>query len=153
MKPSFTVAPHTSCDTSRYFQCGTRRCWRLAWLPRWLQVTAAGAHAPTVIQTANGIDQVNINRPSGAGVSQNSYSQFVVPKAGAILNNSPTIVQTQQAGQINGNANLLPRQSARIILNQVNSNSPSQLRGFLEVTGHFATDRGSRRKNARTFKM
>jgi filamentous hemagglutinin len=99
------------------------------------QVTAAGAHAPTVIQTANGITQVNINRPSGAGVSQNTYSQFDVPKAGVILNNSPTIVQTQQAGQINGNANLLPGQSARIILNQVNSNSPSQLRGYIEVAG------------------
>ncbi|MGF6573842.1 filamentous hemagglutinin [Paraburkholderia sp. GAS333] len=99
------------------------------------QVTAAGAHAPTVIQTANGVTQVDINRPSGAGVSRNTYSQFDVPKAGVILNNSPTIVQTQQAGQINGNANLLPGQSARIILNQVNSNSPSQLRGFLEVAG------------------
>lgn len=91
------------------------------------QVTAAGAHAPTVIQTANGIAQVNINRPSSAGVSQNTYSQFDVPKAGVILNNSPTIVQTQQGGMVNGNANLLPGQAARIILNQVNSNSPSQL--------------------------
>nr|WP_322786961.1 hemagglutinin repeat-containing protein [Paraburkholderia ginsengisoli] len=99
------------------------------------QVTAAGAHAPTVIQTANGITQVNINRPSSAGVSQNTYSQFDVPKAGVILNNSPTIVQTQQGGMVNGNANLLPGQAARIILNQVNSNSPSQLRGYIEVAG------------------
>ncbi|HEY4299096.1 MAG TPA: filamentous hemagglutinin N-terminal domain-containing protein, partial [Paraburkholderia sp.] len=72
---------------------------------------------------------------SGAGVSRNTYSRFDVPKAGVILNNSPTIVRTQQAGQINGNANLLPGQSARIILNQVNSNSPSQLRGYIEVAG------------------
>jgi filamentous hemagglutinin len=95
----------------------------------------AGAHRPTVIQTANGIGQVNITRPSGAGVSINGYSQFDVPKAGVILNNSPTIVQTQQAGYVNGNSNLLPGQAAKIILNQVNSNSPSQLRGYVEVAG------------------
>jgi filamentous hemagglutinin len=74
----------------------------------------------------------------GAGVSQHTCSQFDVPQAGVILNNSPTMVQTQQAGQINGNANPLPGQSVRIILNQSNSNSPSQLRGYLEVTGRNA---------------
>jgi filamentous hemagglutinin len=94
-----------------------------------------GAHRPSVVQTANGIQQVNITTPSGAGVSQNAYSQFDVPKAGVILNNSPTIVNTQQAGYVNGNPNLAPGQSARIILNQVNSNSPSQLRGYIEVAG------------------
>jgi filamentous hemagglutinin len=94
-----------------------------------------GAHKPTVIQTANGIQQVNITAPSGAGVSQNAYSQFDVPKAGVILNNSSTIVNTQQAGYVNGNPNLAAGQSARIILNQVNSNSPSQLRGYIEVAG------------------
>ncbi|NIF76273.1 filamentous hemagglutinin N-terminal domain-containing protein [Paraburkholderia sp. Cy-641] len=102
------------------------------------QVVGAGAHAPTVIQTQNGLPQVNINKPGGAGVSVNTYSQFDVQKPGVILNNSPTIVQTQQAGQINGNPNLSPGQSARIILNQVNSNSPSQLRGYLEVAGNKA---------------
>ncbi|WP_288829081.1 hemagglutinin repeat-containing protein [uncultured Paraburkholderia sp.] len=95
----------------------------------------AGANRPTVIQTANGIGQVNITRPSGAGVSINGYTRFDVPKGGVILNNSPTIVQTQQAGYVNGNPNLLPGQAARIILNQVNSNSPSQLRGYVEVAG------------------
>ncbi|CAE6856709.1 hypothetical protein R69658_07423 [Paraburkholderia aspalathi] len=95
----------------------------------------AGANRPTVIQTANGIGQVNIARPSGAGVSINGYTQFDVPKAGVILNNSPTIVQTQQAGYVHGNPNLLPGQAAKIILNQVNSNSPSQLRGYVEVAG------------------
>jgi filamentous hemagglutinin len=99
------------------------------------QVTGAGAHAPTVLQTANGLPQVDINKPSGAGVSVNTYSQFDVQKPGVVLNNSPVTVQTQQAGWINGNANLSPGQSARIILNQVNSNSPSQMRGYLEVAG------------------
>jgi filamentous hemagglutinin len=91
-----------------------------------------------VIQTPNGLPQVNIAQPSGAGVSVNTYNQFDVQKNGAILNNSPTMVQTQQAGYINGNPNFGPGQSARIIVNQVNSNAPSQLRGYVEVAGNRA---------------
>ncbi|MEN7530765.1 hemagglutinin repeat-containing protein [Cupriavidus sp. DL-D2] len=98
----------------------------------------AGANRPGVIQTANGLPQVNITRPSGAGVSVNQYSQFDVNRPGAILNNSPVITNTQQAGYINGNPNLLPGGAARIIVNQVNSTSPSQLRGYLEVAGQRA---------------
>ncbi|HEY3599524.1 MAG TPA: filamentous hemagglutinin N-terminal domain-containing protein, partial [Paraburkholderia sp.] len=100
-------------------------------------VTAPGSGAQ-VIQTQNGLPQVNIARPSGAGVSVNTYSQFDVQKPGAILNNSSALVQTQQAGFINGNPNLAAGQSAKIIVNQVNSNSPSQLRGYLEVAGRKA---------------
>ncbi|ESJ26718.1 filamentous hemagglutinin [Cupriavidus sp. HPC(L)] len=95
----------------------------------------AGAHRPTVVQTANGLNQVNITRPSAAGVSTNAFTQFDVPRAGVILNNSPEIIATQQAGYINGNPNLLPGGSARIIVNQVTSALPSQLRGYLEVAG------------------
>ncbi|WP_342051642.1 MULTISPECIES: two-partner secretion domain-containing protein [unclassified Cupriavidus] len=68
----------------------------------------AGANRPTVIATPNGLPQVNITRPSAAGVSTNHYNQFDVNRGGAILNNSPGIVNTQQAGLINGNPNLLP---------------------------------------------
>ncbi|SAL64007.1 filamentous hemagglutinin outer membrane protein [Caballeronia arvi] len=99
------------------------------------QIVAAPGSGAQVIQTQNGLNQVNIARPSAAGVSMNTYSQFDVPGKGAILNNSPTITQTQQAGYINGNANLTPGQEARVIVNQVMSNSPSQLRGYLEVAG------------------
>ncbi|MGU7776491.1 two-partner secretion domain-containing protein, partial [Burkholderia sp. MR1-5-21] len=88
-----------------------------------------------VIQTPNGLSQVNIVKPSGAGVSVNSYNQFDVQKNGAILNNSPTSVTTQQAGFINGNPNFGAGQSARVIVNQVNSANPSQLRGYVEVAG------------------
>ena len=95
----------------------------------------AGAHRPTVGQTANGLPQVDITRPSAAGVSLNHYSQFDVNKPGAILNNSPAIVATQQAGYINGNPNLLPGQGARIIVNQVTGTMPSQLQGYVEVAG------------------
>ncbi|WP_331694680.1 hemagglutinin repeat-containing protein [Pandoraea sputorum] len=101
-------------------------------------VAAPGANAPGVVQTANGLQQVNITAPTAAGVSKNVYSQFDVPRQGVILNNSPTIVSTQQAGYVNGNPNLARDQAARVILNQVNSNSPSQLRGYLEVAGKAA---------------
>ncbi len=99
------------------------------------QIVPSGAHAPNVISTANGLPQVNVARPSGAGVSLNTYSQFDVSKSGAILNNSPTITNTQLAGQISGNPNFGPNDAAKIIVNQVNSNNPSQLRGYVEVAG------------------
>ncbi|MFM0278175.1 hemagglutinin repeat-containing protein [Paraburkholderia sediminicola] len=102
------------------------------------QIVPGGAHAPSVVQTQNGLDQVNINRPSGAGVSMNTYGQFDVQQKGAILNNSPVIVQTQQAGMINGNPNFGPGQSARVIVNQVNSSAASQISGHLEVAGQRA---------------
>ncbi len=103
------------------------------------QIVAGGAHAPNVIQTPNGLDQVNVNRPTGSsGVSVNTYNQFDVQSKGAILNNSPTMVQTQQAGMINGNPNFAAGQSARIIVNQVNSTNPSQFNGYLETAGNRA---------------
>ncbi|SUX30469.1 hemagglutinin repeat-containing protein [Chromobacterium vaccinii] len=97
---------------------------------------APAAQRPSVINTANGLPQVNIQTPSAAGVSRNQYSQFDVNKGGAILNNSATSVQTQLGGWIQGNPHLNPAAApARVILNEVNSANPSQLRGFLEVAG------------------
>ncbi|WP_429438155.1 colicin E5-related ribonuclease [Paraburkholderia youngii] len=103
------------------------------------QIVPSGANAPNVISTANGLPQVNVNRPSGSGgVSLNTYSQFDVSRSGAILNNSPVITGTQQAGQINGNPNFGANQAARIIVNQVNSSAASQINGMLEVAGQRA---------------
>ncbi|MBB6102090.1 filamentous hemagglutinin [Paraburkholderia bannensis] len=102
------------------------------------QIVAGGAHAPNVIQAPNGIDQVNINRASGAGVSVNTYNRFDVQSKGAILNNSPTMVQSQLGGMINGNPNFAPGQAARVIVNQVNSANASQFNGALEVAGQRA---------------
>ncbi|CAG4898087.1 hemagglutinin repeat-containing protein [Paraburkholderia gardini] len=109
-------------------------------LPAWsgAQIVAGGAHAPSVVQTQNGLPQVNIKRPSGAGVSVNTYGRFDVQPRGAILNNSPVIVQTQQAGMINGNPNFGAGQSARVIVNQVNSSAASQINGYVEVAGQRA---------------
>ena len=41
---------------------------------------------PTVLTTGNGLPQVNIQTPSAAGVSRNTYSQFDVNSNGAVLN-------------------------------------------------------------------
>ena len=112
---------------------GIMPVWSLA------QIVPSGAHAPNVISTPSGLPQVNINRPSGAGVSVNSYSQFDVQKNGAILNNSPTVTNTQLAGYINGNPSYAPGQSAKIIINQVNSANASQFNGPAEIAGNAAT--------------
>lgn len=95
---------------------------------------APRAQQPVVVNTANGIPQVNIQTPSAAGVSRNTYSQFDVNRAGAILNNSRSDVQTQLGGWVQRNPNLA-NGTARVILNEVNSSNPSMLRGFVEVAG------------------
>ena len=98
---------------------------------------APGNQQPTVLQTANGVPQVNIQTPSAAGVSNNIYSQFDVQSNGVILNNSRTNVQTQQGGWVQGNP-WLATGSARVILNEVNSSNPSYLNGYVEVAGQRA---------------
>ncbi|MEJ4044317.1 two-partner secretion domain-containing protein [Erwinia sp. SLM-02] len=95
---------------------------------------APGGQRPTVLQTGNGLPQVNIQSPNGQGLSHNRYGQFDVGDRGAILNNSQHSTQTQLAGQIAGNP-WLAKGSAKVILNEVNSTRPSQLHGFIEVAG------------------
>ncbi|WP_277755401.1 ESPR-type extended signal peptide-containing protein, partial [Rosenbergiella nectarea] len=51
---------------------------------------ASSHQQPTVLQTANGIEQINIQAPSAAGVSHNKYTQFDIENRGAILNNGRT---------------------------------------------------------------
>ncbi len=92
------------------------------------------AYNPEIIESANGINIVNINRPSSGGVSRNEYDQFNVDQSGLILNNSTGIIQTQLGGYIDGNARLGGNQ-ATIILNEVVSNNPSDLQGYMEVAG------------------
>jgi filamentous hemagglutinin len=92
---------------------------------------------PTVLVAPNGTPLINIQTPSAAGVSRNVYSDFNVGTNGAILNNSRSNVQTQLGGIVQGNP-YLATGSARIILNEVNSGNPSQLRGYIEVGGQRA---------------
>ncbi|MEO8389919.1 DUF637 domain-containing protein [Polaromonas sp.] len=99
--------------------------------------SAPGNQRPTVLPAANGVTQVNIQTPSAAGVSRNTYIQFDVPQQGVILNNSRTTAPTQLGGFVQGNP-WLAGGGARVILNEVNSSNPSQLRGFVEVAGQRA---------------
>ena len=96
--------------------------------------SAPGNQQPIVLQTANGLPQVNIQTPSAGGVSRNQYSQFDVAEKGAVLNNARKAVQTQMAGWVQGNPNLA-RGEAKVILNEVNSANPSRLKGYVEVAG------------------
>ncbi len=92
---------------------------------------------PQILNSANGTAQVNIQAPSAGGVSRNTYSQFDVGQEGAILNNARNNTQTQIGGWVQGNPQLA-RGEAKVILNEVNSSNPSQLRGYLEVAGKSA---------------
>ena len=96
--------------------------------------SAPGNQQPIVLQTANGLPQVNIQTPSAGGVSRNQYSQFDVAEKGAVLNNARKAAQTQIAGWVQGNPNLA-RGEAKVILNEVNSANPSRLKGYVEVAG------------------
>ena len=96
--------------------------------------SAPGNQQPTVLQTANGLPQVNIQAPSKGGVSRNQYSQFDVTEKGAVLNNARKAAQTKMAGWVQGNPNLA-RGEAKVILNEVNSANPSRLKGYVEVAG------------------
>ncbi|WP_419653867.1 filamentous hemagglutinin N-terminal domain-containing protein [Xylella fastidiosa] len=95
---------------------------------------APGAQRPTILQAAPGVPLINIQTPSPAGVSRNTYQQFDITPQGAILNNARTPAQTHLAGTVQGNP-WLATGTAKIILNEVNSRTPSQLHGYLEVAG------------------
>ncbi len=100
-------------------------------------VAAPGApknQQPNILSSANGTPQVNIQTPSSMGVSRNVYNQFDVNQQGVILNNARNNAQTQLGGWVQGNP-WLAAGTARVILNEVNSSNPSQLRGYVEVAG------------------
>ena len=94
-------------------------------------------HQPQVLETANGLPLVQITTPSAGGVSMNLYNFFNVPERGAILNNSYSLSATKLAGHVQGNPNLM-NGAAKLIVNEVTSTNPSNLRGFLEIAGEKA---------------
>lgn len=93
---------------------------------------------PTVMPTANGATQINIQEASKNGVSHNKFTQFDVSEKGVILNNSSQNSKTELAGYIKGNDFLIKSGSAKVILNEVNSKNASQLAGYIEVAGQKA---------------
>ena len=98
---------------------------------------APARQRPTVLSAPNNVPLINIQTPSAAGVSRNTYQQFDISQQGAILNNSRDNVQTQLGGWVQGNP-WLAKGTARIILNEVNSPNTSYLRGYIEVAGQRA---------------
>ncbi|MEA9390520.1 hemagglutinin repeat-containing protein, partial [Acerihabitans sp. TG2] len=98
---------------------------------------APGAQQPVIINAANGVTQVDIQTPNAAGVSHNVYSEFNVEPRGVVLNNSHEPIQSQLAGYVMANPHLAGG-AATVILNEVNSENPSLLNGWIEVAGQHA---------------
>lgn len=92
----------------------------------------------TVGQAGNGITLVNVADPSAGGVSRNDYTNFNVPQNGVILNNSYQMSNTKLGGYVPGNANMM-RGSANVIVNEVTSHNPTDMKGFIEVAGRKAS--------------
>ena len=99
---------------------------------------AAITERPLVQETANHIPLVNITAPTNGGVSMNKYDQFNVEKQGAILNNSYVSSKTELAGYVQGNSNMV-NGTAKVIVNQVTSDAPTSMSGYLEVAGQKAS--------------
>lgn len=93
---------------------------------------------PLVQETANQIPLVNVTAPTNGGVSMNKYDQFNVEKQGAILNNSYVTSKTELAGYVQGNSNMV-NGTAKVIVNQVTSDTPTSMNGYLEVAGQKAS--------------
>lgn len=93
---------------------------------------------PLVQETANQIPLINITAPINKGVSMNKYEQFNVEKQGAILNNSYVTSKTELAGYVQGNSNMV-NGTAKVIVNQVTSGTPTSMNGYLEVAGQRAS--------------
>ena len=92
----------------------------------------------TVGQAGNGITLVNVAGPSTGGVSRNDYTNFNVPQNGVILNNSYQMSNTKLGGYVPGNANMM-RGFANVIVNEVTSHNPTEMKGFIEVAGRKAS--------------
>ena len=92
----------------------------------------------TVGQAGNGITLVNVAGPSVGGVSRNDYTNFNVPQNGVILNNSYQMGNTKLGGYVPGNPNMM-RGSANVIVNEVTSHNPTDMKGFIEVAGRKAS--------------
>ncbi|MGS0545450.1 filamentous hemagglutinin N-terminal domain-containing protein [Pseudomonas sp. Y5-11] len=111
------------------------------WQPMWAQADGIVVANPntSLDRAGNGVPIINIATPNGSGLSHNQFHDYNVSTQGVILNNgSAQTSNTQLAGHIIGNPNLKNSGSAQVILNEVISGNPSQLRGYTEVAGQSA---------------
>lgn len=95
----------------------------MAWSQIIADPTAPANQRPTVLSDSAGRPLVNIQTPSAAGLSRNTYKQFDVPTSGIVLNNSAA------------NPWLSNGVLAKTILNEVNSTSQSYINGAITVNG------------------
>ena len=110
------------------------------WIPMALAnpvVPAQGALGPKTEEARNGMTVVNINTPNDKGLSHNQYDAFNVDHKGLILNNANRPVNTELAGYIMGNPNLVGP-TANTILNEVTGTGATFMNGALEVAGNKA---------------
>ena len=110
------------------------------WIPMALAnpvVPAQGALGPKTEEARNGMTVVNINTPNDKGLSHNQYDAFNVDNKGLILNNANRPVNTELAGYIMGNRNLVGP-TANTILNEVTGTGATSMNGALEVAGNKA---------------
>ncbi|WP_229933699.1 filamentous hemagglutinin N-terminal domain-containing protein, partial [Campylobacter majalis] len=99
--------------------------------------SAAKSNQPVILKAKNEALIVNIVTPNHKGISFNEYSKFNTPNTGTVLNNSANGANTNIAGFVGANP-FLNSGSAKLIVNQVNSNNPSLLKGNLEIAGKSA---------------
>ena len=110
------------------------------WIPMALAnpvVPAQGTLGPKTEAARNGMTVVNINTPNDKGLSHNQYDAFNVDHKGLILNNANRPVNTELAGYIMGNPNLVGP-TANTILNEVTGTGATSMNGALEVAGNKA---------------
>ncbi|WP_445178667.1 two-partner secretion domain-containing protein [Pseudomonas sp. McL0111] len=111
------------------------------WQPMWAQADGIVVANPntSLDRAGNGVPIINIATPNGSGLSHNQFHDYNVTAQGLILNNGSTQNSvTQLGGHIIDNPNLKNSGSAQVILNEVISGNPSQLRGYTEVAGQSA---------------
>ena len=107
------------------------------WIPMALAnpvVPDQGKLGPKIEEARNGMTVVDINTPNDKGLSHNQYNAFNVDEKGLILNNANRPVNTELAGYIIGNPNLVGP-TANTILNEVTGTSSTSMNGALEVAG------------------
>ncbi|MCX8508758.1 MAG: filamentous hemagglutinin N-terminal domain-containing protein, partial [Rhodobacteraceae bacterium] len=117
----------------------------MAWLTAFGPVMAQGIEVATTpansstLNAPKGVPIVNLATPDAGGVSLNQYNSFDVGAGGVVLNNvTQNTGLTQIGGMIAGNPNMVHSGPARIIINEVVANNPSDLNGFIEVGGNRA---------------
>ena len=110
------------------------------WIPMALAnpvVPDQGKLGPKIEEARNGMTVVNINTPNDKGLSHNQYNAFNVDEKGLILNNANRPVNTELAGYIMGNPNLVGP-TVNTILNEVTGTGSTSMNGALEVAGNKA---------------